>query len=245
MRIGCSGWQYASWRGRFYPRELAMARWLEFYAQAFDTVEVNNSFYRLPEKKTFANWAHRTPDGFLFAVKASRYLTHLKRLLTPGPPLRRLFSRVKGLGPKLGPVLYQLPGQMMKDVPRLAYMIKRLPRRADVRHVIEFRHPSWYSADVFALLEASRVTLCLHDRTGSPIREPIVGPFMYVRFHGASGSYHGGYGRTMLDRWAAVLVEQARAGREVFAYFNNDPDAQATRDAIMLRTLVQRRLART
>jgi uncharacterized protein YecE (DUF72 family) len=240
VRIGCSGWQYASWRGRFYPPDVPTARWLEYYAGVFDTVEVNNSFYRLPEKTTFSAWRGRTPEGFLFAVKASRYLTHLKRLRTPGPPLRRLFSRARGLGPKLGPVLYQLPGNLSVDVPRLRHLLKLLPRTHRSRHVLEFRHPSWYCDEVFELLERHGVALCLHDRAGSEILKPFVGPFAYVRFHGLTGNYHGGYSRNTLDRWAAALRSQADAGRDVFAYFNNDPDAQATRDARTLRELMER-----
>src|SRR3954469_9514760 len=138
LRIGCSGWNYASWKGRFYPPGLPPSRWLDFYAKTFDTVELNNSFYRLPEKETFAAWRKGSPTDFQFAVKASRYLTHLKRLLTPGPPIRRLFSRAAGLREKLGPVLYQLPARFEKDVPRLQYMLSLLPRKP--RTTTPFRH---------------------------------------------------------------------------------------------------------
>jgi uncharacterized protein YecE (DUF72 family) len=234
VRIGCSGWQYASWRGRFYPADLPIAGWLEYYAGQFDTVELNNSFYRLPEKQTFATWARRAPAGFLFAVKASRYLTHLKRLNAPGPPVRRLFSRATALGPRLGPVLYQLPGNFPVNVPRLQHLLRLLPRRHGrrrIRHVMEFRHPSWYCEEVFRLLDQQHVALCVHDRAGSAYGDRFVGPFVYVRFHGASGHYHGGYSDESLDRWAERLGGASRDGRDVFAYFNNDPDAQAPRDA--------------
>jgi len=245
IRVGCSGWQYASWRGRFYPATLKTAEWLEYYTTVFDTVELNNSFYRLPEKSTFQSWRARVPRRFAFAVKASRYLTHLKRLLTPGPPVRRLFSRVAGLGDRLGPVLYQLPGNFEIDVPRLRHLCRVLPRARGGRellHAIEFRHPSWYCAEVFDLLSQQGVALCLHDKLGSAIDRPAVGPFVYVRFHGPSGMYHGGYSARTLERWAGSLVEQHAAGRRVFAYFNNDPDAQATRDAQALREKILKRL---
>ena len=238
LRVGCSGWQYASWRGRFYPAGLPQARWLEHYATIFDTVELNNSFYRLPERATFAAWRARVPAGFLFAVKASRYLTHLKRLITPGPPIRRLFSRAVGLGDRLGPVLYQLPAQFQRDVPRLRYFLQLLPReraRRPLQHTIEFRHPSWYCDEVFAALEQSGVALCLHDRAGSVTPRRRIGPFVYVRFHGPSGSYSGAYSSRVLAAWAAWLRDQSQAGCDVFAYFNNDPDAQAPRDAEALR----------
>jgi uncharacterized protein YecE (DUF72 family) len=243
--VGCSGWQYASWRGRFYPETLASARWLEHYVTLFDTVELNNSFYKLPERQTFAAWRRRVPAEFLFAVKASRYLTHLKQLLTTGPPVRRLFSRVVGLGDRLGPVLYQLPARMTCDLPRLRHFLALLPRqraRRPVRHTIEFRHPSWYVDEVFAVLEEHGVALCLHDREGSVTPRRVVGPFVYVRFHGSSGAYVGGYSPKALDGWAAWLGMQATGGLDVFAYFNNDPEAQAPRDAAALRERLARLL---
>jgi uncharacterized protein YecE (DUF72 family) len=246
VRIGCSGWQYASWRGRFYPQELPTTRWLEHYASVFDTVELNNSFYRLPEKKTFVTWRNRVPEGFLFAVKASRYLTHLKRLLTPGQPLRRLFARAIGLADRLGPVLYQLPGQLELDLPRLQHFLRLLPHERDgraIRHAVEFRHPSWYCEDVFVALAARGVTLCLHDRAGSATPLRSVGPFVYVRFHGPTGSYWGGYPGRVLTQWADWLARQAQDGREVFGYFNNDPEAQAPHDAVALREQIMRRIA--
>jgi uncharacterized protein YecE (DUF72 family) len=242
-RIGCSGWNYKSWRGRFYPRELAAARWLEFYAERFDTVEVNNTFYRLPERSTFEMWRRRAPADFLFAVKASRFLTHMKRLRDPEEPLERLFSRASALGRRLGPVLYQLPGHFTIDLSRLTSFLHALPRRSSsgpILHVMEFRHPSWYVAETFQLLEKARVALCLHDKLGSTIAEPFVGPFAYVRFHGTSGHYAGSYGARQLDTWAHRLAEQVENGRHVFAYFNNDPDAVAVENALSLRAALDR-----
>ena len=241
LRIGCSGWNYKSWRGRFYPAGLAPAHWLPFYATVFDTVEANGTFYKLPEKKTFAKWAAATPPGFVVAVKASRYLTHLKRLLEPEEPLHRLLTHARGLGSQLGPVLYQLPPQLRRDHARLDRFVRGLPRRLPgrgaprLRHVIEFRDPSWYVEDTFALLAEHDVSLCLHDKQGSALTGPLVGPAVYVRFHGTSGNYHGGYGRTALDAWARRLVTAWRDGRDVYAYFNNDPDAVATRNAQSLK----------
>src|SRR5437763_4314100 len=154
-RVGCSGWNYKSWRGRFYPKDLAAARWLPYYAATFDTVEVNNTFYRLPERAVFARWRAQVPRRFLVTVKASRFLTHMKRLRDPQEPLRRLFSRASALDRQLGPVLYQLPASFQIDLDRLDLFLRALPRRWSnrrIRHVMEFRHSSWYVADTFDLL---------------------------------------------------------------------------------------------
>lgn len=243
LHIGCSGWNYKSWRGGFYPRGLPPAQWLCYYASVFDTVEVNNTFYRLPEASTFAAWRRQTPESFLMTIKASRFLTHMKRLRDPCEPLARLFSRAAGLGRRLGPVLYQLPANFAIDLSRLEQFLLALPRRCNGRrtqHVVEFRNPSWYVHETFELLERQRVSLCLHDKLGSSIAEPLVGPFTYVRFHGASGQYHGSYSIRQLHRWAHRLAEQSQDGREVYAYFNNDPDAVATMNAKTLRVRVER-----
>ena len=248
LRIGCSGWNYKTWRGDFYPADLAAGRWLQYYAATFDTVEANGTFYRLPTRETFATWAAQTPPGFVMAVKASRFLTHLKRLREPEEPLRRLFDHAGGLGARLGPVLYQLPPQLRLDLARLDTFLAALPRRLEgagrrrLRHVVEFRDPSWYTSDTYALLRAHEVTLCLHDKRGSALVEPLVGPCLYVRFHGTGGDYHGSYGRGALERWANRLAEAWRGGRDVYAYFNNDPDAVATRNARSLRRAVRRLL---
>jgi len=240
-RVGCSGWNYKSWRDRFYPPGLPPARWLEHYADRFDTVEINNTFYRLPERSTFAMWRERVPADFLMAVKASRFLTHMKRLREPEEPLRRLFSRATALGPRLGPVLYQLPASFHLDLTRLDAFLAALPRvwsSRRVRHVMEFRHPSWYVSETFQLLKRRRVALCLHDKDGSTLAEPLTGPFVYVRFHGTSGRYHGSYPDRQLDMWAHRLAEQLQDRRAVFAYFNNDPDAVAVENALYLRAAI-------
>jgi uncharacterized protein YecE (DUF72 family) len=181
IRVGCSGWQYKHWRGDFYPSYLPASRWLEHYAARFDTVEINNSFYRLPEARTFDAWRQRVPMGFVYAVKASRYITHMKKLKDPGPPVDRLISRVTHLDQVLGPLLYQLPPGWPLNLQRFKDFVRVLPRHLD--QVIEFRDPSWYVEDVFSALEAHRVSLCLHDMEGSATSLRVVGPFVYVRFH--------------------------------------------------------------
>jgi uncharacterized protein YecE (DUF72 family) len=232
VRIGCSGWQYKHWRGAFYPADLPSNRWLQHYASQFDTVEINNTFYRLPEATAFTAWKKAVPADFVYAVKASRFLTHMKRLKEPAEPLDRLFSRARTLGRALGPVLYQLPPRWHADLDRLDGFLRALPRRR--QHAIEFRDPSWYTAEVFDLLTSHRVALCLHDMEGSATGRIAVGPFVYARFHGPA-KYSGRYDDRTLDLWAGWMAAQRRQGKAVYAYFNNDIGAHAPRDAWRLR----------
>src|SRR3954469_21972663 len=200
-RIGCSGWQYRHWRGDFYPADVPATKWFEHYASVFDTVEINNSFYRLPERATFASWARRVPPAFEFAVKASRFLTHMKKLKDPEEPLDRLFSRMRALGAHLGPVLYQLPPGWRVDHDRFRAFLGALPRGA-IRHTVEFREPTWYDEEIRQMLRRYRVALCLHDMPGSATGRDQLGPFVYVRFHGATAKYGGAYTETALRGWA-------------------------------------------
>ncbi len=236
--IGCSGWVYASWRGRFYPATLPQSRWLTYYAAHFSTVEMNGTFYRLPEKRTFARWRAETPPGFAITIKASRYLTHLKRLRAPTPPLARLFRRVSALGPRLGPILFQLPGSMRYDPSRLRVFLRALQkRRPRTRYVLEFRDPSWYRAEVFDALRRARVAVCLHDMPGSAIADAPREPFVYVRFHGTTKKYGGSYTDKSLRVWARRINDAISAGRDVYAYFNNDIDGAAVANARALYAL--------
>ena len=222
--------------------------WFEHYAQSFDTIEVNNTFYKLPEPSTFAAWHDRAPRDFLYAIKASRFLTHLKRLRDPEAPVARLFEHARALGEHFGPILYQLPGSFHCDHDRLDHFLSILPRTLGeiggapkplvLRHAMEFRHPSWYVEKTYAILESHGVAMCLHDKAGAAIFEPIVGPFVYVRFHGPGGKYFGRYTIPRMEYWAARLYEQCVRGRHVFAYFNNDPEGMAVFNARELQTLV-------
>jgi len=236
LRIGCSGWQYRHWRGDFYPAGLPTSRWLARYTQIFDTVELNNSFYRLPPPEAFRRWREGTPTDFLFAVKASRYLTHMKKLKDPAEPLERFFEAARELGPKLGPVLYQLPPRWPANVARLRAFVAALPAR--VRHVMEFRDPSWYAPEVLEVLADGGVALCLHDMTGSATPRARVGPFVYVRFHGVT-RYGGRYDEKTLGGWAAWMAAERAAGVDVFAYFNNDVGGHAPRDAARLAEMLR------
>ena len=242
FRVGCSGWQYLHWKGSFYPTDLAVGLFLERYASVFETVEVNNSFYRLPEASTFEAWKERVPADFLFAVKASRYLTHMKKLKDPEEPLARFFERARSLGRKLGPVLYQLPPRWPKNIQRLEEFLAALPKRR--RHVFEFREASWYAEDAYRALERAGVVLCLHDMRGSETPERGAGPFVYVRFHGSGKKYGGRYPDPAVAKWAKRLAGEVRRGRDVHAYFNNDWGGHAPRDALRLREAIGDELER-
>jgi uncharacterized protein YecE (DUF72 family) len=204
-------------------------------------VEINNTFYRLPDASTFAAWGRRVPPGFVYAVKMSRYLTHMKKLKDPREPLSRFFARATRLGRALGPVLYQLPPHWTVNLERLDMFLKALPRTR--RHAIEFREPSWYSDEVFARLERHKVALCLHDMNGSATGKLPVGPFVYVRFHGPQ-KYNGRYSDEVLEEWAEWLAGRSRAGVPIYAYFNNDTGGHAPRDACRLREAIDARLGR-
>jgi uncharacterized protein YecE (DUF72 family) len=240
VRVGCSGWQYKHWRGDFYPAGLPASRWFAHYALSFDTVEINNSFYRLPPAETFAKWREQAPSHFVYAVKASRFLTHMKKLKDPDDPLMRFFDNACQLGPRLGPVLYQLPPRWPLNLDRFEVFLRALPRH--YRHVVEFRDTSWYDERVYERLRRHGVALCLHDMHGSATGKLIVGPFIYVRFHGGTQKYGGRYSDERLEEWAHWLTARAREGMPVFAYFNNDTGGHAPRDAVRLRQRIFERL---
>jgi uncharacterized protein YecE (DUF72 family) len=240
LRVGCSGWQYRHWRGNFYTEELAQSRWFSHYALTFDTVEINNSFYRLPDAATFEKWRAQAPPRFLYAVKASRFLTHMKKLKDPEEPISRFFENARHLGRRLGPILYQLPPRFPINLERLEHFLKALPKR--YRHTVEFRDTSWYDDRVYALLRRYRVSLCLHDMEDSSTGAIAVGPFIYVRFHHGTKKYGGRYDEARLDSWAEWLAARHTDGMDVFAYFNNDTGGHAPRDAVRLRQALDERL---
>ena len=235
IRIGTSGFSYRWWRGRFYPREVKPPEWLGFYARRFDTVELNATFYRLPEPERFRRWAAQVPEGFLFAVKVSRVVTHLKRLRGVAEPLAHFFSAVSHLGAKLGPVLHQLPPSLKRDDALLADFLRLLPPERS--HAFEFRHESWFDDAVYALLDAHGCAFCVHDHHGMRVPRVTTGQFAYWRFHG-TGTRGECYGAERLRPAAAALAAIAAGGRDVFAYFNNDAMACAVRDAQELQGLI-------
>jgi uncharacterized protein YecE (DUF72 family) len=241
LYLGTSGYVYAHWRGVFYPRGLPVREWLPFYAGHFPTVELNNSFYRLPSKAAFRAWRATVADDFTFAVKASRFLTHLKRLKAPTAPLDRFFRRVVPLGPTLGPVLFQLPPQFHVNLPRLTRFLRALERQRHVRGVraaLEVRHASWLVPETFDLLRKANVALCLHDARVQPVSEPVTADFVYVRRHGTSRRYHGSYTEAMLRADAGRVRDWLAEGLDVYVYFNNDGGGAAVKNAFRLRELL-------
>jgi uncharacterized protein YecE (DUF72 family) len=236
--IGTSGWQYRHWRGTFYPREVAQRDWLEFYAARFATVESNAAFYRLPEEKTFADWADRTPDDFVWTVKVSRFLTHIKRLREPAEPVERFVTHARGLGKKLGPALLQLPPQLEANVTLLDECLAEFP--PDVRVAVEFRHRSWWTTDVEQVLRRHGAALCWADRLRpiSPLWRTT--DWGYLRFHQGRASPRPCYGEDALTTWVQRIDDVLPKETELFVYFNNDHRACALRDAIIFARLARR-----
>jgi uncharacterized protein YecE (DUF72 family) len=235
IHIGCSGWNYQSWRGgEFYPKGVGPSRWLEHYSEVFDTVEVNSTFYRLASPKAVANWVRQTPEHFVFALKASRYLTHVKRLADLDQGIRRYYERIEPLvgTPKLGPIVWQLPPNFQRDDERLANALARLPTG---RHCVEFRHPSWFVDDVYELLRKHDVALVIGDRKGLDFQtHEMTTGWTLVRFHHGHRGRRGNYSDSELEEWAQRF-EDWRRRVEVFAYFNNDWEVFAPRNALWLR----------
>ena len=238
VRIGCSGWNYAHWRERVYPKGCPPARWLGFYAGLFDTVEINNTFYRLPRRDSVARWVEQSPADFLFAVKMSRYVTHIKRLTGLEGGLERFYQRIEPLArsPKLGPVLWQLPPNFKRNDERLAATLAVLPPG---RHCFEFREPSWYADDVYELLHAHGAALVIPDGPRYPFRTlELTADWTFIRFHHGSRGRNGNYSERELEEWAR-RIEEWRRKADVYAYFNNDWEGYAVANARRLRTRLQ------
>ena len=235
--VGTSGWHYDHWRDRFYPEKLAKAKWLEFYADHFNTVELNNSFYRLPSEAAFGNWYNSSPPNFIFAVKVSRFITHIKRLRNSEEPVDTFITRAKGLGEKLGPLLYQLPPNLHRDDERLESFLSILP--LGMKHVVEFRHQSWLEDSVFEVLHKYNVGLCIFDMPDISCPLVATADFAYIRFHGSTGLYSSCYSNEELADWAKRLTNLAANLKAVYIYFNNDAEAFAVRNAITLRGYLQ------
>ncbi|HWK26127.1 MAG TPA: DUF72 domain-containing protein [Solirubrobacter sp.] len=240
VHIGCSGWQYRDWRGgAFYPERLPQARWLSWYAGVFDTVEVNSTFYRLARVDAVARWVDAVPDGFVFAVKASRYMTHVRRLREVREPFARFWSAIAPLveSGKLGPVLWQLPANFRRDEDRLADLLSVLPEGP--RWAFEFRDASWFTEDVFGLLRAFGAALVIGDHPSRGFQPlELTADWSFVRFHYGRRGRRGNYSERELQEWAARLRTLA-AEAEIFAYFNNDWEAFAPRNALRLRSLLE------
>jgi uncharacterized protein YecE (DUF72 family) len=234
--IGTSGWHYKHWLGDFYPEKLAPAKMFSWYRREFDTVEVNNSFYRLPEQKTFRSWKDLAPPGFCFAVKASRFITHVKRLKDAADSIDLFLARAEPLAESLGPILFQLPPRWKVNLDRLAGFLSILP--TGHRYSIEFRDESWCVPQVYDLLHRFNVAFCIHDWREMPWPKPLTADFTYIRFHGSGTRYGGDYPQNQLQEWADRLREWGSKLSAAYVYFNNDIGGHAIRNARSLRTLI-------
>jgi uncharacterized protein YecE (DUF72 family) len=235
--IGTSGWTYDGWRGPFYPNDLAKKNWLSFYATQFPTAEINGSFYRTPSLQAVRNWRDRTPKDFVFSWKASKYITHWKRLSEKSDTSIALMeTRLKAIAPKVAVVLFQLPPQFQSDCERLRAFLKMLPRRH--RYAFEFRHKSWYADDTLDLLQARDIALCLSDHHDAPSPWVVTARHVYVRAHGPTGEYRDRYPDRTLQSWAHDIRAWRRQRRAVYVYFDNDQKSAAPKDARRLIELV-------
>jgi uncharacterized protein YecE (DUF72 family) len=238
VHVGCSGWNYPDWRERVYPRRLPPRRWLAHYATVFDTVEVNSTFYRLASRDAVASWVEQTPDDFVFALKASRYLTHMKRLTDLDRGVRRFYERIEPLvgTPKLGPIVWQLPERFARDDDRLAAALAALPPG---RHCFELRHPSWFVPEVYALLRAHGAALAIGDSPSRPwVAHELTTDWTLVRLHHGHRGRRGNYSESELREWAE-RIRRWRRRVEVFVYLNNDWEAFAVRNALRLKELLR------
>jgi uncharacterized protein YecE (DUF72 family) len=236
VRIGTSGWHYKHWIGTFYPPKTPASKMLEFYYRHFDTVELNNTFYRLPPVSGLQTWRDSTPENFLLAAKGSRFLTHMKKLKDPEPGLERFFERIDVLGEKLGPILFQLPPHWQVDIERFRNFIAALPR--GYSYAFEFRNPTWDIEDIYKILQDRNIGYCIFDLAGTHSPILVTASFAYVRLHGPGGKYQGTYSDATLNDWAARIAEWRTALDAVYVYFDNDEAGYAAKDALRLKKFV-------
>lgn len=239
--VGTSGWQYEHWIGPFYPPGTASSAFLPFYARHFASVEINSSFYGLPKATSLQSWLECTPPDFIFACKASRYITHMKKLKDPQAGLAAFFAAIEPLTPKLGPILFQLPPHWRCNLARLEEFLQAVPARH--RAAFEFRDESWLTAETFGLLQKHGAACCCYDLAGREALNDISGDFCYVRLHGPGAAYQGCYGDDALLEWARRLIAWSETGRDCYCYFDNDEKGYATRNAASLLTFLKNRRA--
>jgi uncharacterized protein YecE (DUF72 family) len=238
IHIGTSGWHYRHWVGPFYPPDVPASRYLGFYKDRFAAAEINGSFYRMPSVETLAAWRDAVPKDFRFAAKASRFITHAKKLALPIAQYDRFFDGIGTLRPKLGPILFQLPPRWRLNRERLAAFLDALPKR--YRYTFEFREPSWLTDEVYALLARHRAALCLYHIAGFESPIAVTADFVYIRLHGPGAKYQGSYGDAALKAWARRIRAWARDGKAVWCFFDNDQNGYAAQDALRLRKLLSR-----
>src|SRR5687767_718232 len=237
VRIGTSGWYYQHWLGVFYPAKLAPKKLFHFYSLQFDTVELNNTFYRLPKPGTFESWRDNSPDNFLYAVKASRFITHLKKLKDPKSSTVKFFDGAEQLGRKLGPILFQLPPRWRVDIERLSHFLEALPE--EHRYVIEIREESWLVKEVYDALRKFNIAFCIHDLANMQTPLQVTADFTYIRFHGPDATkYRGSYSDAALREWAERITQWGNSNVDSYVYFNNDVGGHAITNAQTLKQLL-------
>ncbi|MGJ3246903.1 MAG: DUF72 domain-containing protein [Elainellaceae cyanobacterium] len=229
IRIGTSGWHYPHWSGSFYPENIATEHWLDYYAEHFHTAEINNSFYQLPAKTTFEHWRASVPSDFTFAVKASSYITHRKKLNDPEESVQNFFERVQILGDQTGPILFQLPPRWHCNLERLAAFLNVLP--TEYRYTFEFRDRTWLIPETYELLANHNAALCIYDWGGERSPTEVTADFIYLRLHGPKAPYQGEYSTQALAGWAGAFSTWARQGKDVYCYFDADEKGIAPNDA--------------
>jgi len=236
IHIGTSGWHYDHWRGPFYPEGQAAEEFLPFYVRHFPTVEINNSFYHLPGKKTFETWRDTVPSGFIFSVKGSRFITHMKKLMDPEKSLPPFLERVELLKEKLGPLLFQLPPRWKFNLDRLRSFLEALPGK--FRYAFEFRDPTWIRTETLEVLGRYGAAFCIYELAGFLSPKEVTADFVYVRLHGPKGPYQGKYSSRILAGWAEAFSAWAKEGKEIFCYFDNDEAGYAALDALELQGMI-------
>jgi uncharacterized protein YecE (DUF72 family) len=238
IHIGTSGWHYDHWRGPFYPSDAKAEDFLPYYGRHFRTVEINNTFYQLPQKDMMETWRETVPAGFIFAVKGSRYITHMKKMKDPKKSLAKFLPRIEVLKEKLGPVLFQLPPRWRFDGKRLDSFLGALPKK--IRAAFEFRDPSWFRDEALETLRKHGAAFCIYDLAGFQSPKEVTADFVYLRLHGPGDKYQGKYSRQTLAGWAGAFSAWAQKKKEIFCYFDNDQAGYAASDARTLQEMIEK-----
>ncbi|MFW6140432.1 MAG: DUF72 domain-containing protein [Acidobacteriota bacterium] len=234
--IGTSGWHYKHWKGVFYPSDTPNKEYLRYYVQHFRTAEINNSFYQIPDKKTLQNWSCEAGKDFIFSAKASRYITHMKKLKDPQEPVKNFMNKIKALGNSLGPILFQLPPRWKKNRGRLQSFLQALP--SGHQYTFEFRDPDWFRDDIYELLERQKAAFCIYDFNRRQSPKIVTSGFVYIRLHGPDGAYQGKYDDQKLSGWAGAISQWKQQGKDVFCYFDNDQVGYAAENAERLQEMI-------
>jgi uncharacterized protein YecE (DUF72 family) len=233
--IGTSGWNYGHWIGKFYPEDMPKTKWFKHYLEKFDTVELNTSFYHLPKKSTFEKWYNDAPKNFVYSIKASRYITHVKKLIEPEEPVNKFITNVEGIKEKAGVILFQLPPGLKYNLERLTNIINVLPKK--YKYTFEFRNETWWNDEAYELLKKNNIAFCIFELAGQLTPRLATADFIYIRLHGPGGKYSGSYSDETLGDWASEIKNWNKEGKAVYCYFDNDDSAYAVYNALKLKEM--------